>query len=55
MKRLTILELEEWANVLVKNNNMTRKEWQNVKVIIGGIWDFAYRNGNIKINTWRDV
>lgn len=55
MKRLTILELEEWANGLVKNNNMTRKEWQNIKVIIGGIWDYAYRNGNIKTNTWRDV
>lgn len=55
MKRLTILELEEWANGLVKNHNMTRKEWQNVKVIIGGIWDYAYRNGNIKTNTWRDV
>ena len=42
--------MESWVNELIKNNNMTRKEWQNVKAIIGGIWDYAFRKGYISKN-----
>lgn len=31
MKTLTTLDLESWANSLIKDNNMTRKEWQTSK------------------------
>ncbi|WP_185967681.1 site-specific integrase [Clostridium sp. HBUAS56010] len=55
MKTLTTIDLESWANSLIKDNNMTRKEWQNVKVIIGGIWDYTYRKNLIKTNPWAGV
>lgn len=55
MKTLTTLELESWANSLIKDNNMTRKEWQNVKVIIGGIWDYTFRSNLIKTNPWAGI
>jgi hypothetical protein len=55
MKTLTTLDLESWANSLIKDNNMTRKEWQNVKVIIGGIWDYTYRKNLIKTNPWAAI
>ncbi len=42
MTDISRVELESWANELIKDNNMTKKEWQNVKVIIKGIWEFAY-------------
>ena len=55
IKNISVIELESWANELIKDNNMTRKEWQNVKVIIGGIWDFAHRKGYISKNTWKEI
>lgn len=55
MLDLNTIQLESWANSLIKNHNMTRKEWQNVKVIIGGIWDFAFRSGVIKSNPWASI
>lgn len=55
MKTLTTLDLESWANCLIKDNNMTRKEWQNVKVIIGGIWDYTFRKNLIKTNPWAGI
>ena len=55
MKNISIIDLESWANELIKDHNMTRKEWQNVKVIIGGIWDFAHRKGYISNNTWKEI
>lgn len=55
IKNISVIELESWTNELIKDNNMTRKEWQNVKVIIGGIWDFAHRKGYISKNTWKEI
>lgn len=55
MRELNTIQLESWANILIKNNNMTRKEWQNVKVIIGGIWDYTFRSGLIKTNPWAGI
>lgn len=55
MRSLTTLELESWANSLIKDNNMTRKEWQNVKVLIGGIWDYTFRSNMINSNPWAGI
>lgn len=33
----------------------TRKEWQNLKTIINGIWTYAFRSGVIKLNPWETV
>ena len=55
MLDINTIQLESWANSLIKKHNMTRKEWQNVKVITAGIWDFAYRNGFIKANPWVNI
>jgi integrase len=55
MKNLTTMNLEEWANNLIKSNNMTRKEWQNIKTVISGIWDYAYRSGYISQNSWSAI
>lgn len=55
MSRIDVLMLESWANGLVKEHNLTRKEWQNLKTIIGGIWNYAFRTGIIKINPWDSV
>lgn len=55
MPRIDVLMLESWANGLIKEHNLTRKEWQNLKTIIGGIWSYAFRTGIIKINQWESV
>lgn len=35
------LELQKECNLLVKNNNLSSKEWQNIKTILSGIFDYA--------------
>ncbi len=55
MTDISRVELESWANELIKDNNMTKKEWQNVKVIIKGIWEFAYEKNIVNQNLWLSV
>lgn len=55
MTRIDVLMLESWANSLIKEYNLTRKEWQNLKTIIGGIWNYAFRTGVVKVNPWESV
>lgn len=55
MSNIDVLSLESWANNLIKEHNLTRKEWQNLKTIIGGIWSYAFRSGTIKTNIWESV
>jgi len=39
--KITFIILEEWANGLIKKYSMTRKEWQNIKTVISGIFKYA--------------
>lgn len=55
MSDIDVLLLESWANSLIKEHNLTRKEWQNLKTIIGGIWSYAFKTGIIKTNIWELV
>ena len=55
MTNIDVMLLESWANTLIKDHNLTRKEWQNLKTIINGIWSYAFRTGIIKINPWESV
>lgn len=55
MSNIDGLLLESWANDLIKEHNLTRKEWQNLKTIIGGIWSYAFKTGIIRTNIWESV
>ncbi|WP_143321210.1 site-specific integrase [Clostridium sp. HBUAS56010] len=55
MTNIDVILLESWANSLIKDHNLTRKEWQNLKTIINGIWTYAFRTGVVKINPWESV
>ncbi len=52
LKRLTKLELEEWAHRLIKINNMTRKQYYNSTVIIRQLLDYAVDLGVIDTNPY---
>lgn len=42
--------LEQACNTIVKKNNLSRKEWTNVKTILKGMYEYAYRKHYIKEN-----
>ena len=44
------LTLEEICNSLVKDHNLSRKEWTNIKGIIKGMFEYALRKKYILIN-----
>lgn len=49
------LELQKDCNILVKENHLSSKEWQNVKTILFGMFDYAYEKGYIDNNIMRNV
>ena len=49
------LELQKDCNVLVRTNQMTSKEWQNVKTILSGMFDYAFEKHYIKQNIMSNV
>ena len=49
------LELQKQCNLLVKNNALSSREWQNVKTILSGMFDFAFKKHYIEENIMRDV
>lgn len=55
MSNIDVLLLESWVNNLIKECNLTRKEWQNLKTIIGGIWSYAFKTGIIRTSIWESV
>lgn len=55
MVNIDVLQLESWANGLIKKHTLTRKEWQNLKTILNGIWNYAFRTGVIRTNLWESV
>lgn len=52
---ITDLWLEQECNTLVKRNNLTRKEWGNIKTILSGMFRYATRKGYIQVNPMSDV
>lgn len=48
--KVDTLTLQSECNQLVKKYNMTRREWQNVKTIINGMFEYAYEKHFIKEN-----
>ena len=53
--KIKILELNEFCNLLVKDNNLTLKEWMNVKTVLNGIFEYAYDKGYISVNPMERV
>lgn len=49
------LELQKECNLLVRENNLSSREWQNIKTILSGMFDYASEKGYIAFNTMRDV
>lgn len=43
-------ELNEFCNNIVKKNNLTMKEWVNVKTVLNGIFEYACDNEYIQSN-----
>ena len=44
------LLLDKECNRIVSENNLTRKEWVNAKVILNGMYDYAFRKRYIEEN-----
>lgn len=49
------LDLESICNNIVRSNNMSRKEWTNVKTILNGMFQFAIRKKYIVENPLTNV
>lgn len=55
LSNLDLLELQKSCNLLIKQSNLSSKEWQNIKTILIGMFDYAFQKGWIKSNFMRDV
>lgn len=44
------LFLEKFCNSIIKEHNLTRKEWTNIKTILNGCFEYAYRKHYITDN-----
>ena len=55
VRRIDTLLLESECNRLVKEYSMTRKEWNNVKTILIGCFEYAVRKKYIADNPMDDV
>lgn len=55
IKLIDELELESICNNIVRENNMTRKEWNNVKTILNGMFQYAIRKKYLPENLMEKV
>lgn len=55
MKLIDTLTLESESNRIVRDNNLPRKEWTNIKTILLGMFDYAVRKKYLVINPMLDV
>ena len=55
IKFINELELESVCNDIVKSNNLTRKEWNNVKTILIGMFSFAIRKQYTTFNPMEKI
>lgn len=49
------LELQKSCNLLVKQHNLSSKEWQNIKTILTGMFDYAFQKGWITRNLMKEI
>ena len=50
IRKISDLTLERECNRIVKNNNLSSKEWVNAKTIINGMYKYAIRKGYLSSN-----
>jgi len=55
LKQIDSLLLEMECNRIVKEFNLSRKEWTNVKTILLGMYDYAMRKKYLTVNPMDDV
>ena len=55
INQITDLLLEKTCNEIVKSNNISRKEWGNVRTILNGMFDYAIRRKYICENPMSGV
>lgn len=53
--KLDVIYMEKLCNTLIKEHNLTNKEFTNVKTILNGMFDLAFRKHEIKENPMKDV
>ena len=49
------LDLQKACNLLVRDNNLSSKEWQNIKTILSGMFEYAYEKKYIAENPMPQV
>lgn len=49
------LDLQMACNALIKRHNLSSKEWQNIKVILSGMFEYAYDKSFIRSNYMKEV
>lgn len=52
---IKFLELQSFCNQIVREYNLTSKEWCNIKIIPKGIFEYAVENGIVKENLMNRV
>ena len=50
VRNIDFLSIQALCNSIVKENNLTNKEWVNVKTILKGMFEYAYEKGYIDKN-----
>lgn len=55
VKSIDEITLEQICNSLVKEHNLSRKEWGNIKTILKGMFDYAYRKKYITTNSVSNI
>ena len=50
LKSIDRLSLQSFANGIVKDNNLSSKEWANAKTILNGMFEYAYEKEMIPFN-----
>lgn len=48
-------DLQETCNLLIRQNNLSSKEWQNIKTILLGMFEYAFDRNYIPFNVMKDV
>lgn len=55
IKKVDDLILEKECNRIVKEFNLTRKEWTNIKTILNGMFEYAFRKKYLSVNPIKEI
>lgn len=55
VSQVNYLDLRAFCNSIVKENNMSNKEWKNVKTILKGMFEYSMEKGYIESNPMNRV